>query len=119
MDIVFIKQLSITTTIGTYDWEQKIKQTLVFDIEMGWDITRASMSDNIMYSLDYETVSQALIVHVSNTKYNLVERVAEEVAQLLLKNFNCPWVKIKVTKPGAITQASQVGVIIERNLKVF
>ena len=117
MDIVFIEQLSVITTIGVYDWEQDIEQKLVLDIEMGWDNKRASMSDNVEYCLDYAQVSQAIIAHVSQNKFGLVERVAEEVAQLLLNSFKCPWVRIKVAKPGAVARAAQVGVIIERGNK--
>ena len=117
MDIVFIEQLSIITTIGVYDWEQDIEQKLVLDIEMGWDNKRASMSDNVEYCLDYARVSNAIINHVSHKKFGLVERVAEEVAQLLLNQFKCPWVRIKVVKPGAVARALQVGVIIERGTK--
>lgn len=117
MDIVFIEQLSIITTIGVYDWEQDIEQKLVFDIEMGWNNKRASMSDNVEYCLDYAQVSKAIINHVGKNKFGLVERVAEEVAQLLLNQFQCPWVRIKVAKPGAVARALQVGVIIERGTK--
>ncbi|MBS9424345.1 bifunctional dihydroneopterin aldolase/7,8-dihydroneopterin epimerase [Photorhabdus caribbeanensis] len=114
MDIVFIEELVVITTIGVYDWEQTIKQKLVFDIEMGWDNKRASSSDDVEYCLDYARVSEAIISHVENQNFALVERVAEEVADLLLNRFNSPWVRVKVSKPGAVAQARQVGVIIER-----
>ncbi|MGI3431343.1 bifunctional dihydroneopterin aldolase/7,8-dihydroneopterin epimerase [Providencia stuartii] len=117
MDIVFIEQLSVITTIGVYDWEQKIEQKLVLDIEMGWDNKRASRSDNVTDCLDYAQISQAIMDHVSKNKFGLVERVAEEVAQLLLGHFCCPWVRIKVAKPGAVVRAKSVGVIIERGTK--
>ncbi|WP_434527144.1 bifunctional dihydroneopterin aldolase/7,8-dihydroneopterin epimerase [Photorhabdus asymbiotica] len=114
MDIVFIEELVVITTIGVYDWEQTIKQKLVFDIEIGWDNKRASSSDDVEYCLDYAKVSEAVINHVENQNFALVERVAEEVADLLLNRFNSPWIRIKVSKPGAVAQARQVGVIIER-----
>uniref|UniRef100_UPI0036D8F8C7 bifunctional dihydroneopterin aldolase/7,8-dihydroneopterin epimerase n=1 Tax=Photorhabdus sp. RM322S TaxID=3342825 RepID=UPI0036D8F8C7 len=114
MDIVFIEELAVITTIGVYDWEQTIKQKLVFDIEMGWDNKRASSSDNVEHCLDYAKVSEAVINHVESQSFALVERVAEEVANLLLNRFNSPWVRIKVSKPGAVAQARQVGVVIER-----
>ncbi|MGG4663658.1 bifunctional dihydroneopterin aldolase/7,8-dihydroneopterin epimerase [Providencia vermicola] len=117
MDIVFIEQLSVITTIGVYDWEQTIEQKLVLDIEMGWDNKRASLSDNVEYCLDYAQVSQTLINHLETNKFGLVERVAEEVAQLLMTKFNSPWVRIKVAKPGAVARAHQVGVVIERGTK--
>ncbi|KAA1186066.1 bifunctional dihydroneopterin aldolase/7,8-dihydroneopterin epimerase [Photorhabdus heterorhabditis] len=114
MDIVFIEELVVITTIGVYDWEQTVKQKLVFDIEMGWDNKRASSSDNVEHCLDYAKVSEAVINHVENQNFALVERVAEEVAELLLNRFNSPWIRVKVSKPGAVAQARQVGVIIER-----
>ena len=119
MDIVFIEQLSVVTTIGVYDWEQTIEQKLVFDIEMGWDNVAAAKSDDVNDCLSYADVSEAVISHVEGQRFALVERVAEEVAELLLSRFNSPWVRIKVSKPGAVARAANVGVIIERsqNLK--
>lgn len=119
MDIVFIEQLSVITTIGVYDWEQTIEQKLVFDIEMGWDNRKSAKSDDVNDCLSYTDISETVIGHVEGQRFALVERVAEEVAELLLKKFNSPWVRIKLSKPGAVARAANVGVIIERgtNLK--
>ena len=119
MDIVFIEQLSVITTIGVYDWEQTIEQKLVFDIEMGWDNRKSAKSDDVNDCLSYADISETVIGHVEGQRFALVERVAEEVAELLLKKFNSPWVRIKLSKPGAVARAANVGVIIERgtNLK--
>ena len=119
MDIVFIEQLSVITTIGVYDWEQTIEQQLVFDIEMGWDNRKSAKSDDVNDCLSYADISETVIGHVEGQRFALVERVAEEVAELLLKKFNSPWVRIKLSKPGAVARAANVGVIIERgtNLK--
>ncbi|NIF48895.1 bifunctional dihydroneopterin aldolase/7,8-dihydroneopterin epimerase [Enterobacter sp. Ap-1006] len=119
MDIVFIEQLSVITTIGVYDWEQTIEQKLVFDIEMAWDNRKAAGSDDVKDCLSYADVSEAVLQHVGGGRFALVERVAEEVAELLLARFNSPWIRLKVSKPGAVAQATNVGVIIERgsNLK--
>ena len=119
MDIVFIEQLSVITTIGVYDWEQTIEQKLVFDIEMGWDNRKSAKSDDVNDCLSYADISETVIAHVEGQRFALVERVAEEVAELLLKKFNSPWVRIKLSKPGAVARAANVGIIIERstNLK--
>ncbi len=114
MDIVFIEQLTVITTIGAFDWEQTIQQKLVFDVEMAWDNRKAAASDDVNDCLSYADVSEAIINHVAGGRFALVERVAEEVASLLLTRFNSPWVRIKLSKPGAVAQAAQVGVIIER-----
>ncbi|WEF28756.1 bifunctional dihydroneopterin aldolase/7,8-dihydroneopterin epimerase [Klebsiella aerogenes] len=119
MDIVFIEQLSVITTIGVYDWEQTIEQKLVFDIEMAWDNRKAAASDDVSDCLSYADISELVINHVEGGRFALVERVAEEIADLLLQKFHSPWVRIKVSKPGAVARAANVGVIIERgsNLK--
>ena len=115
MDIVFIEQLSVITTIGVYDWEQTIEQKLVFDIEMGWDNRKSAKSDDVNDCLSYADISETVIGHVEGQRFALVE----EVAELLLARFNSPWVRIKLSKPGAVARAANVGVIIERgnNLK--
>ena len=114
MDIVFIEQLSVITTIGVYDWEQTIEQRLVFDIEMAWDNRKSAKSDDVADCLSYADISEAVVNHVEGSRFALVERVAEELAELLMSRFNSPWVRIKVSKPGAVARAANVGVIIER-----
>ncbi|MFM2588827.1 bifunctional dihydroneopterin aldolase/7,8-dihydroneopterin epimerase [Vibrio sp. TBV020] len=114
MDKVFIEQLEVITTIGVYDWEQEIKQKLVLDIEMAHDNRPAGKSDDVVDALDYSQVSQAVLDHIEGGSFLLVERVAEEVAELIMSRFNVPWIKIRLTKPGAVAQAKGVGVVIER-----
>lgn len=114
MDIVFIEQLNVITTIGAFEWEQTIQQKLVFDIELAWDNRKSAKSDDVNDCLSYADVSDVVIAHVTSQSFALVERVAEEVASLLMTRFNTPWVRIKLSKPGAIAQAANVGVIIER-----
>ncbi len=114
VDKVFIEKLEVITTIGVYDWEQEIKQKLVLDIEMAHDNKPAGQSDNVEDALDYAKVSKAIIEHIENGQFLLVERVAEEIAELVMAQFNVPWIHIRLTKPGAVPQAAGVGVVIER-----
>lgn len=114
LDKVFIEQLEVITTIGVYDWEQQIKQKLVLDIEMAHDNKPAGKSDDVQDALDYSQVSEAVLNHIENGRFLLVERVAEEVAELIMQRFSVPWVKIRLAKPGAVAQARAVGVVIER-----
>ncbi|OBT07380.1 dihydroneopterin aldolase [Vibrio sp. UCD-FRSSP16_10] len=113
-DRVFIEQLEVITTIGVYDWEQEIKQKLVLDIEMAHNNQPAGKSDDVEDALDYFSVSQAVLSHIENGRFLLVERVAEEIAALIMNQFNVPWLRIKLRKPGAVPQAASVGVVIER-----
>lgn len=118
MDIVFIEELTVITTIGVYDWEQTIRQKLVFDIELAWDNRKAALSDDVSDCLSYADVSETVIKHVEPNQFALVERVAEEVAVMLMDRFNSPWVRIKVSKPGAVAHAKSVGVQIERGKRI-
>ncbi|ELV8620921.1 bifunctional dihydroneopterin aldolase/7,8-dihydroneopterin epimerase [Vibrio vulnificus] len=114
LDKVFIEQLEVITTIGVYDWEQQIKQKLVLDIEMAHDNRPAGKSDDVADALDYAQVSEAILNHIESGRFLLVERVAEEVAELIMTQFSVPWIRIRLAKPGAVPQARAVGVVIER-----
>ena len=114
MDIVFIEQLTVFTTIGAFEWEQQITQKLVLDIELAWDNRLAAKSDDVKDCLSYAEVSQSVLAHIQNQRFALVERVAEEVAELLMREFATPGVRITVNKPGAVAQARNVGVKITR-----
>ena len=117
MDIIFLGGLEIETVIGIYDWERQIKQKIYLDIEMAFDIKKAAETDDIAHALDYKTVSDRVVNFVEKSEYFLVETLIEEIAQLLLKEFQIPWVKITLNKKGAITRARDVGIIIERGQK--
>ncbi len=114
MDIIFLRGLEIETTIGIYEWERKIKQTVILDLEMAADIRQAAATDDIQYTVDYKAVAKRLIEFVEKSEFYLVETLAERIAQILLSEFSLPWVKVSLNKKGAIRGASDVGVIIER-----
>jgi 7,8-dihydroneopterin aldolase/epimerase/oxygenase len=117
MDITYIRGLKIDTVIGIYDWEREIKQTVSLDLDMGCDIKRASATEDLQYTLDYEAISNCLIDFVEGSAFQLIETMAEQGAALVMARFNIPWIRFKVSKPGAITAADDVGVIIERGSK--
>ena len=117
MDIIYIKSLSIETVVGLYDWERKIKQNIIFDIEMATDIRPAAASDDIKDTTNYKSISKRLIQFVGDSRYQLVETMAEDCAQLILSEFSVPWVKITLNKIGALRGAKDVGIIIERGSK--
>jgi dihydroneopterin aldolase len=114
MDIVFVSDLRIDTVIGIFDWERKIRQTVSLDLEMGTDIRAAAQSDTIEHTLDYKSVAKRLIEFVGTSEYQLVETLAEECAALIRREFDVPWLRLKLSKPGAVSGSDAVGVIIER-----
>ncbi|MDY6979655.1 MAG: dihydroneopterin aldolase [Pseudomonadota bacterium] len=118
MDIIYLNDLRIDTVIGIYDWERRIKQTVVLDLEMGADIRQAAASDHIDDTLNYKAVAKRIIGFVEESEYQLVETLAEKVAEIILGEFNVPWVRIRLNKQGAVRGARDVGVIIERGTQV-
>ena len=117
MDIVFIRELRVKTVIGIYDWERKIKQDVVFDLEMAADIAKAAKSDSIEDTLDYKSISKRIVEYVEASEYQLVETLAEKVAEIILQEFNVPWLRLQLNKEGAVSVARDVGVTIERGQK--
>lgn len=114
MDIVFINQLRVETTIGAYEWEKSIKQTLLLDLEMAWDNRPAAAKDALELALDYARVSERITHWLAVQQLELIETVAERVAAMLLKEFGIEWLRLTVHKPDAVANAAGVGVTIER-----
>ncbi|OHE84611.1 MAG: dihydroneopterin aldolase [Lysobacterales bacterium RIFOXYD1_FULL_69_11] len=114
MDHVFIEGLEIEALIGIYDWERRIRQPLVFDIEMAFDNRIPAASDAIGDTLNYKAVSKRVVQYVSESDFGLVETLAERVAAIILGEFGVQRVRLKLSKPGAVRGARAVGVMIER-----
>jgi dihydroneopterin aldolase len=113
-DTVFIEGLEIDTLIGIYEWERRIRQPLVFDIEMAFDNRVPAATDDIARTLNYKDVSKRLMEYVGQSSFGLVETLAERCAAILLEEFGVSHVRLKLSKPGAVRGARAVGVIIER-----
>ncbi|MCB1672071.1 MAG: dihydroneopterin aldolase [Gammaproteobacteria bacterium] len=114
MDIVYIHDLEIETVIGIYDWERERRQVVRLDLEMATDIRPAARDDDIRLALDYKQVAKRVIAFVEGSEYFLVETLAEEIARLVRTEFQVPWMRLRVGKPGAVTGSREVGVVIER-----
>jgi dihydroneopterin aldolase len=114
-DTIFLRDLRIDTVIGIWDWERKIRQTVSIDLEMGADIARAAGSDAIEDTLNYKAVAKRVQQFVGDSAFQLVETLAEKIAAIVLDEFDVPWVRVRVNKPGAIRGASDVGVSIRRS----
>jgi len=117
MDIVYIRDLKIQTVIGIFDWERAIKQTVSLDLEMATDIRKAAASDHIRDALDYKSVAKRIIGFVEGSDFQLVETMAETIATIVRDEFGVPWLRLRLSKPGAVRGSQDVGVIIERGEK--
>ena len=117
MDKVFIEALEIDCVIGIYDWERTIRQPVSLDIEMEFDNRIPAASDAIEDTLDYKAVSKRLIAFVGESHFGLVETLAERCAAIIREEFGVQWLRLKLSKPGAVTGSRAVGVIIERGVR--
>jgi dihydroneopterin aldolase len=112
--IVYLRDLRVETIIGIFDWERTTRQVVGIDLEMAADVARAAASDSIEDALDYKAISKRLIDYVGASAFRLIETLAEEIAHVVREEFGVSWVKVTVSKPGAIRGARDVGVVIER-----
>ena len=113
-DKVLIEGLEVRTVIGIYDWEREIRQTVRLDLEMAWDISKAGKSDDIADTLDYKAVSKRLISFVEGSSFGLIEALAEHCARIVIDEFGVHWLRLKMSKPGAVRGSENVAVLIER-----
>jgi dihydroneopterin aldolase len=114
MDKIFIHALKTETIVGIFDWERQVKQTVVLDVEFSADIRKAALSDSIDDTLNYKRVAKRVLTFVDESSFHLVETLAEHVAMLILDEFGVSWVRVSLSKPGAIRSSRDVGVVLER-----
>lgn len=117
MDRVFIEGLEVDTVIGAYDWERGIRQCLRLDLSIAWDNRPAAAGDDLTLALDYASVSARIQAFAEQAQFQLVETFAERLAEVLMSEFQIPWLHLKLTKPGAVPAAKGVGVEIERGCR--
>lgn len=117
MDKIFLNDLRIETVIGIWEWERKIRQTVSIDLEMAADIRRAAATDSVEDTLNYKSVAKRLQQFVGDSSFQLVETLAEKIAGIVLEEFDVPWVRVRLNKPGAIRGARDVGILIERGVR--
>ena len=114
MDTIFLTELKTEAVIGYYDWERQVKQTLLVDLELATDVAAAAAHDDIKRTLNYKSIAKRTLQFVGESQFHLLETLAEQLAALLIREFDLPWLKITLHKPGAIRGSRDVGVIIER-----
>jgi dihydroneopterin aldolase len=113
-DHIFLRGLTVECIIGFIDWERLTPQTVVIDLEMPCDCAHAARTDSVADTVDYKRVAKRVLSWVGDSKFQLVESLAHELAMLLLAEFPLEWVRISINKPGAIRHSRDVGVSIER-----
>ena len=119
MDKIFIHALKAEAIIGIYDWERQVRQTVLIDLELAADVRKAAMTDSIDDTLNYKRVAKRILAFVESSQFHLVETLAEHVAMLVLDEFGISWVRITLSKPGAVRSSRDVGVSVERDRQML
>jgi dihydroneopterin aldolase len=119
MDKIFLTSLTVECIVGIWEWERRVKQAVIIDLEMQADIRRAAASDRIEDTIDYKKVAKRLLAFVGDSQFHLVETLAERIAQLVVVEFGVAWVKVRLNKQGAIRGARDVGIEIERRTEDY
>ena len=114
MDKIFLSALNVECIVGIWEWERRVKQNVVIDVELGADIRRAAATDHIDSTIDYKKLAKRLLTFVGESQFHLVETLTEKIAELIIGEFQVPWVRVRVNKQGAIRGARDVGIEIER-----
>lgn len=115
MDIIFIEELRAETWIGIYPREKAMPQTVVLDLSMGVSTASAGASDDIRDTIDYAVVVERLRQELAARHFNLLEKLAEFIATLILETYAAQWVRVSVAKLGILPGVRRVGVVIERS----
>jgi 7,8-dihydroneopterin aldolase/epimerase/oxygenase len=115
MDKIFIHALKAEAIIGIYDWERQVRQTVLIDLELAADVRKAALTDSIDDTLNYKRVAKRILALVEGSKFHLVETLAEHVAMVVLEDFGISWVRVILSKPGAVRSSRDVGVSVERD----
>jgi dihydroneopterin aldolase len=115
MDKIFLRELEIEAVIGIWEWERRIRQVVSIDLDMATDARHASGDDRVGGTLNYRDVAKRLIEFVGESRFELVESLAEAIARIIVVDFGVAWVRVAVAKPGAIEGARTVGIVIERS----
>lgn len=114
MDLIYIRNLRIECTIGVFEWERRVRQTVALDLDLAADVAHAARRDRLEDTVDYKAIAKRLVAYVGASEFQLVETLAEKVAQVVLDEFGVRWIRVRVNKRGALRQATDVGVVIER-----
>ena len=113
-DRIFLEGLQSQCVIGIFDWERRLKQKILIDLEFPTDTRKAARRDRIDSTINYKEIAKLLLREVPKTRFQLVETLAEFIAELCLKRFFLPEITVRVSKPGAIRGSQNVGVQITR-----
>jgi dihydroneopterin aldolase len=113
-DIIYIRNLKVQAIIGIFGWERKVRQEISIDLEIAFNCKKAAATDAIEDTFDYKAITKKIIAYVESSSFQLQESLAEGLAALVQKEHGVTSLKLRVSKPGALRHADDVGIIIHR-----
>jgi dihydroneopterin aldolase len=113
-DRILLHGLTTDCIIGFIDWERRVPQTVVIDLELPCDCTHAAATDSVADTVDYKVIAKRVLAWVASSEFHLIETLAHRLALMLLQEFPLAWIRIRVGKPGAIRHSKDVAVSVER-----
>lgn len=119
MDKIFLNALAVECIVGIWEWERRVKQRVIIDLELATDIRAAAATDRIEDTIDYKKVSKRLLAFVGDSQYQLVETLTEKIAELIITEFGVSWVRVRLNKQGALRGSRDVGILIERRAEDY
>ncbi len=114
VDKIHIRDLMARCIVGVYEEERHAKQDVLVNITLHADISKAGQTDCLDDTVDYKTIKKEVIRKVEDSSFFLVERLAEEIAQICLQPSRILQVDVTVDKPGALRFARSVAIEISR-----
>ena len=117
MDIIFVSDFRLDLLVGVYDWERRVPQKVQFDLEIGLPGRAAGQTGKLADTIDYAAVVRRIEASLAQEHFGLLEKLAEHIAELVLREFKSPWVKVSVTKLAPLRNVRRLGVTIERGSK--
>ena len=98
-DMIFIRGILISASVGVTQKELRVKQKIIVDIELVKDISKASETDDLQHTINYVDVTHDIKNLVYGKEYKLIETLTEDVAKYVLNKYNPEAVTVKVHKP--------------------
>jgi dihydroneopterin aldolase len=110
MSNIRIVDLEVLYCVGVTDAERAAPQRLLLTVDMTFDFSAAAVSDRLNHTIDYFAVSQMLLGYGNGRSWKLIEKLAVNLADLILSNYRSEEVTVEVKK-FVIPQAAYVSVV--------
>ena len=114
VDHIFIRDLRFRCIVGVNEDERQEKQDVIVQITLDVDLRRAGQTDALEDTVDYRALKKDVLAMAERSQFQLVEALAQSIADICLKRQRVSRAVVAIEKPGALRFARTVGVQIVR-----